>query len=296
MSPEGSDAPDRAGNAASSPRLPTGHPDRYLIPRAQVPPGLLERVELGGDPVVPRPAATIVLARDGDGGPEVLLLRRPGRSSFAANAWVFPGGALDPADLDDSLAAGLLGPSPDAWAERLDTGARQAVGFVVAAIREAWEETGILLSDPPGDPDLLCPGRMEALAGETSFGEVLEHEGLVLDAGDLVYLAHWITPEPEPRRFDARFFLAGVPPATRCDLLGEELVEARWVAPAAALDAYDAGAMRLLPPTVHTLRRLRTYASVADMVADLRDAPVATILPRMIRDPAGVIIELPGDR
>lgn len=295
MTPEGTDAPDRTTSAAGSTRLPTGHPDRYLIPRAQVPPGLLERLEVGGDPAAPRPAATIVLARDGDGGPEVLLLRRPGRSSFAANAWVFPGGALDRADLDDSLAARLRGPGPDAWAERLGTGPRDAVGFVLAAIREAWEETGILLSDPPADPDLLRPARMEALAGEISFGEVLEREGLVVDAGDLVYLAHWITPEPEPRRFDARFFLAAVPPETGCDLLGEELMEARWVAPATALDAYEGGAMRLLPPTVHTLRRLRTVASVADMVAKLRDAPVATILPRMIRDPAGVIIELPGD-
>jgi 8-oxo-dGTP pyrophosphatase MutT (NUDIX family) len=295
MTAERTDAPEHAGAAASSTRLPTGHPDRYLIPRAQVPPGLLDRVELGGEMAVPRPAATIVLARQAGSGPEVLLLRRPNRSSFAANAWVFPGGALDPADLDGSLAARLRGPSPDAWAKRLGTGSRDAVGFVVAAIREGWEETGILLSDPPADLDLLRPARAEALAGEISFGEVLEREGLVLDAGELVYLAHWITPEPEPRRFDARFFLAAVPRATRCDLLGGELMEARWTTPAAAVDAYGAGAMRLLPPTVHTLRRLSTHASVADMVAELRHAPVGTILPRMIRDPEGVIIELPGD-
>lgn len=253
--------------------------------------GLAARVDGPCEPVTPRPAATVALVRDGSVGPEVLLLRRPHRSSFAASAWVFPGGIVDPADAAAGRA--MLGADPDRWARRMGIPAGEAVAFVAAALREAWEETGILLCEPTSDPGGLRPARERLLAGDLTLDAALRMAGVRLDARDVVYIAHWITPEPETRRYDTRFFLAVVPPGTTCDLVGDELTEARWVAPATAVSGYAAGELRLLPPTVHTLHRLASFATVRAMVDALRDARVATILPTMRRENRGVVIEIP---
>lgn len=280
-------------HAASSDRTPTDSPGRYLIPADQVPPRLAERLAGAHEPVPARPAATIVLARESRRGPEVLLLRRPGRSSFAANAWVFPGGAVDRDDSAATVAERLLGPPAHWWAERLRTEAAHALGFVAAALREAWEETGILLADPLPPRERLSVSRAELLGGAVSLADIVRSHDLRLDAREVVYLAHWITPEQESRRYDTRFFLAHVSQAAECDLVGEELCEARWVAPAEAVEAYHAAKMRLLPPTVHTLQRLSAYGSVPEMTAALRHGPVPAILPRMTASAEGVLIEIP---
>ena len=215
--------------AAYAARHATDDPDVFLIPAAQLPPGFAERVEELGTPVVPRLAATAVLMRDAENGPEVLLVQRHGRSGFAAGAWVFPGGAVDP---EDGTPA-------------------------AAAIRETHEETGIQLSD------------------------------------ELLPIARWITPEPEPRRFDAWFFLARVPEGASLELSAAEITEARWLRPADAVEAFRARTLKMLPPTVHTLRRLAPFASVDEAWEALRDAPVPVVLPRMRRHPEGVTIEIP---
>lgn len=238
-----------------------------------------------------RPAATVVVAREGDAGPEVLLVRRPARSSFAAHAWVFPGGRVD--EEDAAAGAAMLGPRAGEWGERLGLPPREAAGFVAAALREAWEETGILMCDatPPIEPARAARARL--LAGEGTMPDLLAELGLRLDAREIVYIAHWITPEPEARRYDTRFFLAAAMPGAACELVGDELVEARWTTAASAVDAYHAGELRLLPPTVHTLDRLARFGAVPEMMHALRDADVPTILPRMRLDPAGVVIEIP---
>lgn len=279
-------------HAASSDRTPTGTPGRFLIPAEQVPPRLAERLAGSHEPVPARPAATIVLAREARRGPEVLLLRRPGRSSFAANAWVFPGGAVDRDDSAATVAERLLGPPAEWWAERLGTEDTSALGYVAAALREAWEETGILLADPVPAAEHLGASRAELLGGTATLADIVRRHDLQLDARGIVYLAHWITPEAESRRYDTRFFLAHVSQEARCDLLGEELCEARWVAPAEAVAAYHAAGMRLLPPTVHTLQRLAVYGSVPEMTDALRHAPVPAILPRMSASAEGVLIEI----
>lgn len=283
---------ERTEAAADSDRLPTGRLDRFLIPSEQVPAALEARVREGSKAAPTRPAATVVLARDAAAGPEVLLVRRPGRSSFAANAWVFPGGRVDAQDADAGGA--MLGRSPEEWGARLDLPSQLAVGYVAAALREAWEETGILLADRAVDGGTARAARAALLRGEIALPAALDRLGARLDAGGVAYIAHWITPEPELRRYDTRFFLAAVPSEARCELIGDELVEARWAAPSAAVDEYAAGTMRLLPPTVHTLRRLAAFTDVGEMVDSLRDAPVDTVLPRMRLDPDGVVIELPG--
>lgn len=284
--------PDEA--AAAAPRLATSHPGRYLISAAHLPPPLLERLENPPHSAVsPRPAATVVLLREHDAPPrvEALLLRRPGRSRFAAGAWVFPGGVVDAADAAAALAVAAAGPPPEAWAARLDLAEPGAAfAFVVAAIREVWEETGILLAE--GGTAATCDAaRAALLAGERSFAQVLGELGLPLATGALLYAAHWITPEPEPRRYDTRFFLARVPPDAVCRLHGDELAEARWLAPADALAAYHAGRLPLLPPTADTLRRIAGFASLDALWHALRDQPVPTILPRMRRTPEGVVVE-----
>jgi 8-oxo-dGTP pyrophosphatase MutT (NUDIX family) len=283
--------------ASSAPRRPTGKPGVYLIPEAQLPPGFAERVERPPSPApTPRPAATVVLLRPAEhtGRPEALLLRRPTRSRFAADAWVFPGGAVDDADREALLARHATGPAPAAWARRLALeNPAEAFGYVVAALREAWEETGLLLAEG-GCPDALSAAREALITGEHTFAEVVERETIRLQTDGLLYLAHWITPEPEPRRYDTRFFAARVSEGAECVLLGEELVEAAWLTPAEALERFHAGDMKLLPPTVDTLARLAPYTDLDALWAALAEAPVPAILPRMRRAAGGVEIVVGG--
>lgn len=301
--PTGAGAPARG---AGLPRRATADPHRFLIPAAQLPPGFAERVGAAVAPVVPRPAATVVLLRPADAGVEALLLRRHNRSGFAADAWVFPGGVVDAADSEPALAEACDGPTPQEWAERLGTASgAEAFGYAVAALREAFEETGILLARRAGDasgpgdlpiaPARLARHREALLAGSTSLLAIARAEGLRYRLDRLLYIAHWITPEPEPRRYDTRFFLAEVPADAACVVHAPELVEACWLAPAAAVARFEAGEMKMLPPTVHTLRRLAGYDTLDDVRTALRDAPVPAILPVMRRGAEGVTIEIPRD-
>jgi 8-oxo-dGTP pyrophosphatase MutT (NUDIX family) len=302
---------------AGVPRVGTADPNRFLIPREQTPPGFAERLDTPNDaPVEPRPASTVVLLREGPasgspgadqpagrGAPEVLLLRRHKRSGFAAGAWVFPGGIVDPQDRDAALPVLCDGPSPEAWARRLGMDdPAEAFAYVVAAVREAFEETGILLAraDVGADPQrdaaearhAVVAHRDALLAGTTSLREIAAEHALRYATDEMVYVAHWITPEPEPRRYDTRFFLAPLPAGQECVLHEPELVEARWLTAAEATAQFEAGELSMLPPTVHTLRRLAAFASLPELLAALRDEPVPVILPRMRQHVEGIEIEI----
>jgi 8-oxo-dGTP pyrophosphatase MutT (NUDIX family) len=291
--------PSSRDSAASARRRATDDPGVFLIPTEALPPGFAEKVEGGAHPsVVPRPAATVLLARDGARGPELLLLRRHGRSGFAAGAWVFPGGTVDEADGDPALAERIDGPEPLWWARRLEVeDPAVATGYVAAALREAFEETGIVLArTPEGAPpsgEGVDVARRALLSGVVGLREVAVTLGVRLDARTLAYVAHWITPEPEPRRYDTRFFLAAVPDGAVCVPHEAELVDAAWLTPAEAARRFEAGELHLLPPTIHTLRRLVPFRTVAEMLDALRDVPVPRILPVMRRRPDGVVIVLP---
>lgn len=288
-------------------RRPTADPNRFLIPESQLPPGFAEQLgTASGSPALPRPAATVVLVRDGEAGPETLLLRRHNRSGFAADAWVFPGGVVDASDLDPALPVLCDGPTPEEWAQRLGIrDATEAFGFAATALREAFEETGILLARSRitegsplaeiGTADALHRYRQALLDGRTTLREVAVEAGIQYALDRLTYIAHWITPEPEPRRYDTRFFLAPVPAEARHALHEPELVDARWMTPQAAVDGFRAGELKMLPPTVHTLRRLAGFASVTEIRTALKELPVPAILPRMRRHPEGVIIEVPAE-
>ncbi|HEX5727162.1 MAG TPA: hypothetical protein VFX98_16915 [Longimicrobiaceae bacterium] len=297
---DASDPPGPPAGAAAR-RRATDDPNVFVIPTGQVPPNFAEHVDDPAHvPVTPRPAATVVLLREAPGGLEALLLRRHRRAGFAADAWVFPGGVVDAADADPALHDRLDGPSPGEWAERLGIGAEEALGYVSAAIREAFEETGILLAHPdgvaerPADEEAqLETARRALLNGVVGLREVAVNQGLRLAGDALLYLAHWITPEPEPRRYDTRFFAACVPADAPVLHHEAELTDAAWLPPAEAVARFRAGAMKLLPPTVHTLARLAAFASWDEVRRALAEAPVPVILPTLRRHPDGIAIVLP---
>ncbi|HEY0038378.1 MAG TPA: hypothetical protein VGB66_16890 [Longimicrobium sp.] len=290
--------------AASAARRATGDPNIFLIPEEHLPPGFAERVEDASlIPAPPRPSATVALVRDSSAGPQVLLLRRHGRSGFAADAWVFPGGVVDKADRDPTVAEYLDGPSPAQWAARMGTGTpEEALGFVAAALREAFEETGILLAHPDpaapsriDDAHSLEVARRAMLDGVVTLRQMAVGNGVRLAGDALAYLAHWVTPEPEPRRYDTRFFLARVDAEAVCTPHEEELTESVWLTARGAVHYFELGSLKMLPPTVHTLRRLAGYGTVGEIFAALADAPVPAILPVMRRVADGVAIEIPPE-
>jgi 8-oxo-dGTP pyrophosphatase MutT (NUDIX family) len=282
--------------AAGRPRRPTSDPGVYTLPGASLPAGFSDVLESGtsAEPAPARPASTILLLRDGPSAPQLLLLRRHGRSGFAAGAWVFPGGTVDAADRTGGLA--LLGrESAMEWARRLESpDPAEAAAYLFAALREAFEETGILLGEGATPPTSEEP-RAALLGGALSFAEILEGAGASGPPTEVAYIARWITPRPEPRRYDTRFFLARVPAATEARPHRAELVEERWVTPAAALEGFADGSLPMLPPTAHTLRRLAAFADAGEALRALGEAPVPAVTPTMRSAEGGVEIVLPPE-
>ena len=226
--------------------------------------------------VAPRAAATVVLLRDGRDGLEAYLQLRPARMGFAGGLWVFPGGRVDEADRDPAVDASWAGPSPGEWAGRLGLAVDEARGHVVAACRETLEEAGLLLATPASGPVETAEARRSLLAGEGSFAHLLGRLGVRLDTGRLRYWAWWVTPEEEPRRYDTRFFLAGVPAGAAVTAHLAEAERERWLPPAVA--AADQG-MPMLPPTRYTLRDLAPFGGVEAALAAAEGRRVERILP-----------------
>jgi len=226
--------------------------------------------------VAPHPAATVVLLRDGPDGLEAYLQRRPMHLGFAGGLWVFPGGRVDEADRDPAVDASWTGPSPATWAERLGLPLAEARGQVVAACRETLEEAGLLLAEPAPGAQELADARRQLLAGALGFAELLAGLGVRLDADRLRYWAWWVTPEAETRRYDTRFFVAGLPAGAAVTAHLAEAERERWLPAAAAAADQD---LPMLPPTRYTLRDLAGFASVAEALAAGGDRLVERILP-----------------
>lgn len=210
-------------------------------------------------PAIPRPAATILLLRDGAAGLEVLMICRAREMDFASGALVFPGGRVEEAD-------GLLAPAGDPLG-----------AFRIGAIREAWEETGMLLARPPAPA---------ALAG-TEFHTHLRDQDMTPDHAALTHFAHWITPTRSPKRFDTHFFIAEAPAGQEPKHDGHEAVEALWIRPGQAIEEAETGKRTLVFPTRLNLMRLSRSASVAGAVAAARALPVVTVTPQPEPDGAG---------
>jgi 8-oxo-dGTP pyrophosphatase MutT (NUDIX family) len=239
-------------------------------------------------PAEPRHASTVVLLRDGAEGVEAYLLRRQKTMAFAAGMYVFPGGSVDPRDeaLPDTT---WVGPAPAQWAPLLNAGEGLAKALVCAAVRETFEESGVLLAGAdPGSvvedttADDWEADRLALIDRSLSFAALLERRGLVLRADLLRPWAHWITPEVEPRRYDTRFFVAALPDGQRTRDVGGEADLVTWERPGDALAAADRGELGMLPPTAFTLNELSTFDTVADVLAagDARD--VRPVLPKIV--------------
>ena len=205
------------------------------------------------EPAVPRPAATVVLIRPGVAGIEVLLTSRPSSMAFAADAHVFPGGRVDVDDADPSLLA------------RAGVG---ATDHDIAAIRELFEEAGVLLATG-GSREERRIVRSRLVRGETTFRASAEALDLRLDTSALVPLSRWVTPAGMPRRFDARFYVAELPADAEVSIEGGEVVEAAWFAPRAALDAMSRGDLSMWLPTSSTIQQLEFVRSIDDVRSGL---------------------------
>jgi 8-oxo-dGTP pyrophosphatase MutT (NUDIX family) len=212
-----------------------------------------------GQPVPARDAATVAVLRDGPAGRETFLLRRRPTMAFAAGKYVFPGGGVQDSDFEP---VPWIGPGPRAWAERLSCREDLARALVVAAVREVFEETGLLLAGADGiavtgETGGLAADRRSVESHQVSFGAFLRARGLRLRADLLSPWAHWITPRFHPRRFDTRFFVAMLPPGQSAGVLTTESDHGEWITIERALADVGGGTMEMMRPTRHTLRQLR---------------------------------------
>ena len=272
------------------------------VPRIGVPRGLAERARefaaAGRPPAVPRDAATVILLREAP-GVEAFLLRRTDALEFAPGACVFPGGSVDERDGDGHI--GWAGRSPAEFAEWLNTSAERARALVCAAVRETFEESGVLLAGPSpaelvADSEALALDRRSLLDGSCSLAELLGRRGLVLRADLLTPWARWVTPEFSPRRFDTWFFAASMPAGQVTAVGGAdhgpaESVSGSWVKPSEALDSARAGQITLLPPTAVTLAELAGHQDVASILAQRR--VITALLPSVVVEQERAWLALP---
>ena len=222
------------------------------------------------------PAATILVVRDAPAGIEVLMVRRHGNSGFAAGALVFPGGKVD--EGDHALAA------------RCPPG--DLLPFRVAAIRETWEEAGILLARRPGAAHLLDHDDVPNPRETADFAAALTRHGFELATVRLRHFAHWITPEAEPRRFDTQFFIAAAPPGQQAVADGYETLDCQWIAPTDAIREADAGRALVVFPTRLNLLKLGRSRDVAEALDRATNEPVVTVRPDMFNEGSERVIRI----
>ena len=246
----------------------------------------------------PRPASTILLLRDAAAGKEVevFMMVRHYEIDFNSGALVFPGGSVDKGD-SDIIA------NPALYSGEEGMGARE-LSFRIAAIRETFEESGILLARRKGSKALVDAkraGEIEAAhraslcEGKTTFLSVLTDNGLLLALDELVPYAHWITPEGMPKRFDTWFFLAAAPPEQLGAHDGKEATDSVWVSPREALEGGESGRFKLPFPTTRNLIKLGKQASVKAALEDARGKTIVTVMPVMTRLNGGRQLRIPRE-
>ncbi len=238
-------------------------------------------------PVNPIPAATVLLLRDSKDGLEVFMVRRTTKMDFAAGALVFPGGKVDPPDRAPMLRK-RCGDVSDVDDFQL--------ALRVAAVRETFEECGVLLARPHGERDIVPVARVRELEAkyrdalmrdEIGIDAMITAENLDLACDLLVYYAHWITPVIRPKRFDTHFFLAPAPEGQAAMHDGEESLDSLWTRPQAAIDSFVSGGYQVMFPTYCNLKKLDRSPTVAEALDRARDEPVVTVLGQHRKMPDG---------
>jgi 8-oxo-dGTP pyrophosphatase MutT (NUDIX family) len=253
--------------------------------------------------VTPLPAATVTLVRDAPHGLEVLMLQRSMALKFMPGAHVFPGGALDPGDDAPELRALCVGRDDSSASSALGL-TRGGLAYWIAAIREAFEEAGILLAYDASGRYVTLDGaaadrfraHREALErNHGAFAALARAEGLRLATDKLLYFGHWITPVSVPRRYDTRFFLAVAPAGQEAQHDNHETTAHMWMRPQEALDLCAKEMLNMRFPTIKTLERFTACSTTAQLVAEISSAPaVQARLPRVTADGRTVLPGEPG--
>src|SRR4030088_1739642 len=263
-----------------------------------------EGVKLMAEAVAPRPASTILLLRDsattkgadgkGRAEIEVFMMVRHYEIDFNSGALVFPGGSVDKGDQEI-----IANPALYSGGQGFDAA---DLSFRIAAIRETFEESGILLARPKGSKALVdakrageieTASRAALCEGKTTFLKVLTDHGMLLALDQLVPYAHWITPEGMPKRFDPWFFLAAAPREQAGAHDGKESTDSIWVSPREALAGGESGRFKLPFPTTRNLIKLRKQSSVKDALGDSRGKSVVTVTPIMTKNNGGRQLGIP---
>lgn len=254
--------------------------------------------------VLPVDASTIILVRHGEpvGSPwQCYMVRRHVRSEFAADVYVFPGGKVDAADAEPELLARVDSePHPREHGESRE----RWLALQVAAIRELFEEAGVLLARgaegglvrfQAGDGQRFDACRRRLHEGDITFLEMLTEENLRLAADRLHPFSRWITPVDLPRRYDTRFFVAGMPHSQVPRHDSRETTDGVWIAPQDALERSGRGEFPLVFPTEAHLKRMAAYRSIEQMIAETSEADLQPVMPRIVQEGAETIFLLPGD-
>ncbi len=243
-------------------------------------------------PSVPSPSATLILARKHAAEVEVYLLRRSATSNFMPGAYVFPGGSLETADMDTAFWLNHVDLPVEQLAPTLDGKVERMLPFAVAAIRETWEEAGLLLAAPTQGRSGAEPVGSKGLP----FTLWIQSCGLCLSISKLGRWHHWITPELMPRRFDTFFFMTPVQPDQTCRPDNHETVHGVWINPGKALAKNARGHLTLSPPTLVTLHQMLPFADFDELMAETRNRSwPAPIMPRLWPLENGALIIEPWD-
>jgi 8-oxo-dGTP pyrophosphatase MutT (NUDIX family) len=251
--------------------------------------------------LTPRPAATVLTLRDAPNGYEILMLRRNIRSDFMGGAYVFPGGGVDELDARTDR---LIGLNDESASRRLGL-ASGGLAYYVACLRELFEEAGLLIActqdgervnfTDPKDLKRMAALRRSVNAGDMGFVAMMEQENLLLDLRGIEYLAHWITPEGAPRRYDTRFFVALAPGGQVATHDEGETVANEWLRPVDALAARERGDLEIMFPTVRNMEPIQHFSTAREVLnyaQALQDIPC--IEPRVVRGSQMKIL-MPGD-
>lgn len=239
------------------------------------------------------PAATILVVRDFD-GLQVLMVERHHQIDFASGALVFPGGKLNPDDQSEDWARHCIG---------LENETRLAKSFAIAAIREAFEESGILFADDaktgaPIEADRLASlmaHRNDVASGKASFLSLVADFGIRVRADALTLFAHWITPVGMPRRFDTLFFIAPAPLGQAVLHDGLETVDAIWIQPGDALAQAAEGRRKIIFPTRLNIELLAQSPTADTAVSAARARPIVPVLPEIVAGPDGMVLKIRDD-
>ncbi|MFE5814096.1 NUDIX hydrolase [Streptomyces sp. NPDC056479] len=255
-------------------------------------------------PVAPKRAATVMLLRNTSTdtatgtAPAVHMLRRRSSMAFAGGAYAYPGGGVDPRDEQQIRWAG---PTRAWWAQRLGVTEAEAQAIVCAAVRETYEEAGVLLAGPTDDSvigdttgDDWEADRAALVARDVSFAEFLDRRGLALRSDLLGAWTRWITPEFEPRRYDTWFFVAALPQGQRTRNASTEADRTVWIRPTDAAASYDKGELLMMPPTIATLRQLTAYDSAAEALAAAPTRDLTPVLAQARLEDGEIVLAWPG--